>query len=158
MKYNFNYLNTICGGIEVSICVFMICVFMLNKKELQQKNFLYGINTLSFAPFYSYVFTGCALPLHSGVYVSGHFNDLATPPISLHREANPVNTSFYSSVWCHVDRFCSSEFRYRRLHHHIFSPRRYEPWHRRVTQYFRICEWRWSSQRDINTNINWTYI
>jgi len=24
-----------------------------------------------------YVFTGCAPPLHSGVYVSGHFNDLA---------------------------------------------------------------------------------
>jgi len=24
-----------------------------------------------------YVFTGCAPPLHSGVYVSGHFNGLA---------------------------------------------------------------------------------
>jgi len=38
------------------------------------------------------VFTGCALPLHSGVYVTGHFNDLATPPISLHGKAHPVNT------------------------------------------------------------------
>jgi len=46
----------------------------------------------------SYVFTGCDSPFHSGVYVSGHFNDLAavaflpTPPISLHEEAHPVNT------------------------------------------------------------------
>jgi len=70
-----------------------------------------------------YVFTGCAPPLHSDVYVAGHFNDLAavaflppprspaismreprsppllghwndeaTPPISLHGEAHPVNT------------------------------------------------------------------
>jgi hypothetical protein len=27
------------------------------------------------------VFTGCALPFHSGVYVAGHFNDLAAVAI-----------------------------------------------------------------------------
>jgi len=43
----------------------------------------------------SYVFKGCAPPLHSCVYVSDHFNDLATPPISLHGEAQPVNTYFF---------------------------------------------------------------
>jgi len=35
---------------------------------------------------------GCGSPFNSGVSVIGHFNDLATPPISLHGKAHPLNT------------------------------------------------------------------
>jgi hypothetical protein len=41
----------------------------------------------------TYVFRGCDLLLYSGVTVSGHFNDLATPPISLHGKSHPLDTN-----------------------------------------------------------------
>ncbi len=41
-----------------------------------------------------YVFTGCASPLYSGVYVSGHFNDLAAvaflPPCQKERQIRRI--------------------------------------------------------------------